>query len=315
MLGLKKQNIVHWLDRYIRLNESLIKYCDLWLAGFSFIKQDLNGANFKHRNIRGCDFSRCQLEEASFESIVGGISWVRPVGVLTCLGLAVLLTKNSVPSIQMAFEELGLDMTGGTTAFACLATTFVLWRLLSVLLVSKPVSKGIIEQNLPNHNVLTRVVTLPLVFLSLASVCLIYACLIFMIGYAPVLSANQLAASSLLIFLTGLPTAWLLKRQFGEVFQYRTSFASANLKRSSFRDAVLPHCNFSKADLRNADLQGGNFVESCFRGADLSHANLSGANLVGVDLRKAKTTGAIGLMEAQNANNFSKGYKWKGQNP
>ncbi|MEM7588827.1 MAG: pentapeptide repeat-containing protein, partial [Myxococcota bacterium] len=77
-----------------------------------------------------------------------------------------------------------------------------------------------------------------------------------------------------------------------------------------FRDARIPHANFSGSDLTHANFMGADISHANFNGANLSHANLQGAdvshatfvntNLAEADFAGATMEGAILFQQDQN---------------
>ena len=69
-------------------------------------------------------------------------------------------------------------------------------------------------------------------------------------------------------------------------------FRNANLKRASFRGAVITNSDFRSADLYGADFRGAFLQGSDFVSANLKNADFTRANLYGVDFLDADLTGA-----------------------
>jgi hypothetical protein len=287
---------MHWLQRLIRLISFLYRYMDNWLQGFIFAGRSLSAKNSCGYNLRGCDLSECELQQANFEGVVGSFCAVRPICLIVTVAVAVWIIATLQPLPPVAPPEIiKIPESVGAFFYTLLAVTLFL-RLLLTTLNSKHLPQQIVSSSSTKDD-WKQIEQARKVIWVIAPSYLGFGCYLF--------AQEALMLESVtdkLLFLTsatlfGMAAAFF-RWTVGEMFIFHSSFAGSNLTGANFTGAKFPGCNFKKAVLYSANLQGADFSRCNFTAADLRFADLRGANLRGANLRYALTEGTIGLQEA-----------------
>lgn len=289
---------------YLGLIKSYQTLCEFWLQGFCLSGQNLSGANFSSyyqdwQNLKGTDFSGCNLKNSTFRKVVGGFSLVRPLIILVTFSLALLLSINSSISLNELSQFLDKSIkTKSSGEFILLFgfTTGFLLQICRLILSNKqlPIQVNSTKATLGNFRLMSnRVIPVLLIFLTgwlSLTIFLLVQPLMSLSNKS--LSATQIGLLALLVIVIESLGGFFL---IHKMLKFRTCFYQADLSAACLEFAVFPNCNFSQANLQFANLRGGFFHGCNFKNANLSYADLTGADLRAANLQGANLHGAIGV--------------------
>ncbi len=302
--------IIEILKVLVRLSEALEQGGKFWLQGVGLTSRSLEQANFSSYNqrewynLRGTDFSYCNLRGSNFREVIGGFSLVRPLCLLVVICLALVITAQISPYLDEMFQPLEqiISVPSAFESAFVLAQVILLYLLISLILLERrstlptEIAQSSRQADPKVWVIVRQGVRGFLAFLTLWLGSGAYLSLSFANFMKDDFKLDSIIAIGIAILL-GLGAITTLVRSVGQAFVFSTSFVKADLGGANFTQAKLSGCNFYGANLRAANLQGGDFSGCNFKQADLRGADLRGASLKGANFTGARIDENISLSE------------------